>query len=145
MKRSTAKSIRRIASVLLFAAFACASEHAFAQADASTDYELRSVILLVRHGVRAPIESEIRASSYNAQPWPSWPVAYKTTEKPLETSKILPLEIAHPKLPVWLNFCASARQSLGKSTFVVSTILSISTCGPEPQIRESVQMVFFAL
>lgn len=36
--------------------------------------EVRSVILLARHGVRAPIESEIRASAYNAQPWPSWPV-----------------------------------------------------------------------
>jgi len=75
MKISTAKSVRRITSVLLFAACACASEHAFAQADASTDDELRSVIILVRHGVRAPIESEIRAGSYNAQPWPSWPVA----------------------------------------------------------------------
>jgi 4-phytase/acid phosphatase len=75
MKISTAKSVRRITSVLLFAACACASEHAFAQADASTDDELRSVIILVRHGVRAPIESEIRASSYNAQRWPSWPVA----------------------------------------------------------------------
>jgi len=70
MKISTAKSVRRITSFLLFAACACASEHAFAQADASTDDELRSVIILVRHGVRAPIESEIRASSYNAQPWP---------------------------------------------------------------------------
>lgn len=37
--------------------------------------EIRSVILLVRHGVRAPIESETRSSAYNAQPWPAWPSA----------------------------------------------------------------------
>jgi 4-phytase/acid phosphatase len=37
--------------------------------------EIQAVIVLARHGVRAPIESETRSSSYNAQPWPSWPVA----------------------------------------------------------------------
>jgi 4-phytase/acid phosphatase len=37
--------------------------------------EIRSVILLVRHGVRAPIESETRSGAYNAQPWPAWPSA----------------------------------------------------------------------
>jgi 4-phytase / acid phosphatase len=36
--------------------------------------ELRSVIVLTRHGVRTPIESETRGGAYNAQPWPSWPV-----------------------------------------------------------------------
>jgi 4-phytase/acid phosphatase len=39
------------------------------------DDEIRSVVVLVRHGVRAPIESEIRASAYNGQPWPSWSTA----------------------------------------------------------------------
>ncbi len=38
------------------------------------DDEVRLVIVLARHGVRAPIESEIRSSIYNAEPWPSWPV-----------------------------------------------------------------------
>ncbi|WP_433966330.1 GlsB/YeaQ/YmgE family stress response membrane protein [Tunturiibacter gelidiferens] len=27
----------------------------------------------MRHGVRAPIESETRSGAYNAQPWPAWP------------------------------------------------------------------------
>jgi 4-phytase/acid phosphatase len=43
---------------------------AFGQAD-----ELRMVIVVSRHGVRAPIESETRSSRYNTQPWPAWPVA----------------------------------------------------------------------
>jgi len=43
---------------------------AFGQTD-----ELRMVIVVSRHGVRAPIESETRASQYNTQPWPTWPVA----------------------------------------------------------------------
>jgi 4-phytase/acid phosphatase len=37
--------------------------------------ELRMVIVVSRHGVRAPIESETRSSRYNTQPWPAWPVA----------------------------------------------------------------------
>jgi 4-phytase/acid phosphatase len=36
--------------------------------------ELRAVVILARHGVRAPIESETRSSAFNAQPWPTWPV-----------------------------------------------------------------------
>jgi len=40
----------------------------------SPDDELQGVIVLIRHGVRAPIETEIRSSSYNAQPWPAWSV-----------------------------------------------------------------------
>ena len=41
----------------------------------SNDDEVRGVIVLARHGVRAPIESEARGSAYNAQPWPAWPAA----------------------------------------------------------------------
>jgi 4-phytase/acid phosphatase len=37
--------------------------------------ELRAVVVLSRHGVRAPLASEIRGSLYNAQPWPAWPQA----------------------------------------------------------------------
>jgi hypothetical protein len=37
--------------------------------------QIQAVIVLARHGVRAPIESETRSGAYNAQPWPSWPVA----------------------------------------------------------------------
>lgn len=35
--------------------------------------DLRAVIVIMRHGVRAPIESETRSGAYNAQPWPAWP------------------------------------------------------------------------
>jgi 4-phytase/acid phosphatase len=35
--------------------------------------DLRAVIVLMRHGVRTPIESETRSSAYNSQPWPAWP------------------------------------------------------------------------
>ena len=39
------------------------------------DSDLLAVIVVMRHGVRAPIESETRAGAYNAQRWPTWPVA----------------------------------------------------------------------
>ena len=45
------------------------------KAGQENDDQLRAVIVLARHGVRAPIESEIRNSAYNAQPWPLWPDA----------------------------------------------------------------------
>ncbi len=41
----------------------------------SSDDEIRAVIVVVRHGVRSPIESETRRSMYNPQSWPLWPVA----------------------------------------------------------------------
>ena len=37
------------------------------------DGDLQGVVVLMRHGVRAPIESETRSGAYNAQPWPAWP------------------------------------------------------------------------
>ncbi|HZY72419.1 MAG TPA: histidine-type phosphatase [Edaphobacter sp.] len=44
------------------------------QADkARDDGDLQAVIVVMRHGVRAPIESETRSSAYNAQAWPAWP------------------------------------------------------------------------
>jgi 4-phytase/acid phosphatase len=39
------------------------------------DDQIQAVIVLARHGVRAPIESETRSGAYNAQPWPTWSVA----------------------------------------------------------------------
>lgn len=38
------------------------------------DDAIRAVVILSRHGVRAPLGSETRGSLYNAQPWPAWPV-----------------------------------------------------------------------
>jgi 4-phytase/acid phosphatase len=75
MKPLTPMSLRRIACALLIVCTCVIMGNAQAQSTPSTDDELLRVIVLVRHGVRAPIESEIRASSYNAQPWPQWPVA----------------------------------------------------------------------
>jgi len=37
--------------------------------------ELRLVIVVSRHGIRAPIESETRGNRFNKKPWPTWPVA----------------------------------------------------------------------
>lgn len=39
----------------------------------SQEGDLRAVVVLMRHGVRAPIENETRSSAYNSQPWPAWP------------------------------------------------------------------------
>lgn len=44
-----------------------------AQQPASPNEELRAVVILARHGVRTPIESETRSGVFNAQPWPAWP------------------------------------------------------------------------
>ncbi len=41
----------------------------------SKDDQIISVIVLARHGVRTPIESETRSGAYNAQPWPAWPAS----------------------------------------------------------------------
>jgi len=37
------------------------------------DGDLQAVIVLMRHSVRTPIESETRSNAYNAQAWPAWP------------------------------------------------------------------------
>lgn len=61
------RRVLQLSALLLF----CANL-AFGQHDPND--EVRSIILLARHGVRAPIESETRSGAYNAQPWPAWPV-----------------------------------------------------------------------
>jgi 4-phytase / acid phosphatase len=47
---------------------------------AQGDGELRAVIVVARHGVRAPIEGELHGNEYNVQPWPKWstPAAFLT-------------------------------------------------------------------
>ncbi len=51
-----------------------ATTAAFAQTAPTDNDELRAVVILARHGVRAPIESETRFSAFNALAWPAWPV-----------------------------------------------------------------------
>jgi 4-phytase / acid phosphatase len=36
--------------------------------------EIEAVVLLSRHGVRSPLESEIRNNRFNSDPWPQWSV-----------------------------------------------------------------------
>lgn len=44
-----------------------------AQSYSSRQYP-NAVIVLARHGVRAPLEGEMSSGTYNAEPWPTWPV-----------------------------------------------------------------------
>jgi 4-phytase/acid phosphatase len=44
----------------------------FAQTSSENE-QIRAVVIVARHGVRAPIESETRSGVFNAQPWPKWP------------------------------------------------------------------------
>lgn len=63
---------RRLTPAILLTA--CCIATAIAQSAApQPDADLQAVIVLMRHGVRTPIESETRSGLYNAQPWPAWP------------------------------------------------------------------------
>ncbi|WP_158820672.1 histidine-type phosphatase [Granulicella sp. S156] len=63
-------------SSLILLVFLFFSHAALAQKSAApNEDQIQAVIVLARHGVRAPIESETRSSAYNAQPWPAWPAA----------------------------------------------------------------------
>ena len=80
----SAHAVRRLSQsplarlfLLAFFLYLLAPSRLSAQAAASetSGDELRFVFVIARHGVRAPIESETRESRFNAEPWPSWPVA----------------------------------------------------------------------
>ena len=63
---------RRLILNILIAAFY--AQIALGQpAQREDDGDLQAVIVLMRHGVRAPIENETRSNIYNAQAWPTWP------------------------------------------------------------------------
>ncbi|MDE1175864.1 MAG: histidine-type phosphatase [Edaphobacter sp.] len=65
--------LRRSLMLLLLAACAAGDVRAQGAAPAAKE-ELRGVVIVARHGLRAPIESEMRSGVFNAQPWPKWPV-----------------------------------------------------------------------
>ncbi|MFK3890594.1 histidine-type phosphatase [Sphingomonas sp. NPDC079357] len=44
-------------------------------ASASPSPEVERVVMVMRHGVRAPIDGEVPAGTLTAAPWPRWPVA----------------------------------------------------------------------
>ena len=54
-------------------ALACALVMAASGAEAAA--RLERVVLVVRHGVRPPTQSNAALAKYAAQPWPEWPVA----------------------------------------------------------------------
>ena len=43
-------------------------------AETQTDSELRYVVILTRHGVRSPLNSQSTLEKYAAEPWPTWSV-----------------------------------------------------------------------
>jgi 4-phytase/acid phosphatase len=45
-----------------------------ATAAAEDDSELKCVVILTRHGVRAPLDSQMNFGRYAAEPWPEWEV-----------------------------------------------------------------------
>jgi 4-phytase/acid phosphatase len=57
----------------LFIPLLLANVCSIAQSASSSNEELRAVVIVARHGVRTPIESETRFGVFNAQPWPDWP------------------------------------------------------------------------
>lgn len=63
---------RRIFLCILFSAL-CSLEAIGQSSQSSQEGDLRAVVVLMRHGVRTPIESETRSSAYNSQHWPVWP------------------------------------------------------------------------
>jgi len=63
---------RRILLYILFSAL-CSLKAIGQSSQPLQEGDLRAVVVLMRHGVRTPIESETRSSAYNSQPWPAWP------------------------------------------------------------------------
>lgn len=64
---------RRHFFLVILLASLCANTAAGQIDKAHDDSDLQAVVVIMRHGVRAPIESETRSSAYNAQAWPAWP------------------------------------------------------------------------
>jgi 4-phytase/acid phosphatase len=92
---------RRLHPARLAALLCCLviSSACLGQAPSEGDDEVRAVIVVARHGVRAPIESEIRGSFYNGQPWPAWPAAEGVlTEHGTEAMKLM-ADFYHRRYP----------------------------------------------
>jgi 4-phytase/acid phosphatase len=67
----TVHRLRRVLTIVLLAI--CGHTVIGQTVPVRDDGDLQAVIVLMRHGVRAPIESETRSNAYNAQAWPTWP------------------------------------------------------------------------
>jgi 4-phytase/acid phosphatase len=65
----------RLAAILALLAMVLPLYGAEASPSSSQNEQLKLVVVISRHGVRAPIGSEMRGNLYNAQPWATWPVA----------------------------------------------------------------------
>lgn len=65
----------RLAALLSFFVMMLPLFGAEASPASSQNEQLQMVVVLSRHGIRAPIASEMRDNLYNAQTWAAWPVA----------------------------------------------------------------------
>ncbi len=63
----------RLAAIL--AAALAPAPSASASPQAGSTLVLDKAVVLMRHGVRAPLDGEVPAATRTAQPWPRWPVA----------------------------------------------------------------------
>jgi len=80
--------------VLTRTRIACAALIASAllgEAALAADYELRSVVVVSRHGVRSPIATGMPLAEIAADPWPEWPTAHPgdLTERGAELAKLM--------------------------------------------------------
>lgn len=64
-----------ICLAVLFGIFLDYPAQALASDDISSAPRLRKVVVLSRHGVRAPTQATATLKEWSARPWPSWPVA----------------------------------------------------------------------
>lgn len=70
------RSARRLLRLCALPALLLAAGLSFAHAApvAASPWVLERVVLLQRHGVRAPTDAPAALARYSAQPWPQWPV-----------------------------------------------------------------------
>ena len=65
----------RVAAILAAALSPAPSAAASASTQAGSALVLDKAVVLMRHGIRAPLDGEVPAATRTAQPWPRWPVA----------------------------------------------------------------------
>ncbi len=65
----------RIAGLFSAVLLAAAPLSGAQPADAPQDLKLERIVVVERHGVRAPTKSPQALSAFSSQPWPAWPVA----------------------------------------------------------------------
>src|SRR5262249_1386905 len=64
----------RVAVVLLVSVMLAGLPSAHAQLPVPPGWQFERAVLIIRHGVSAPIQSNAELDAHAASPWPSWPV-----------------------------------------------------------------------